>query len=266
MHAAHLILSHRFGVASRRFAVVTSDGVRIAGGRLGDAAGDRPALVLAHGMWGWHRKPRVARLAEALAARFDVYAFDLRGHGRSGGACTYGDREVEDVEAVVRLARGDGRRAVATVGASLGAIAVIRHAALFGGVDGVAAISPLVRWDDHRSDSLAWRRMRALWASERGRGVSRAVLGARLAPDRDAPRPPEALVGSIAPVPLTIVHDRDDRLFPEEEACRLYRAAGRPKRLLLGARFGHAEDGFGPRFAGSLGDRLLDDLGVGWSG
>ena len=68
-----------------------------------------PAIVLAHGLMGWHRKPRFANLAEQLSEWFAVYAFDHRGHGASGGVSDFGGAEIADVEEVVRL--GAARRA-----------------------------------------------------------------------------------------------------------------------------------------------------------
>ena len=109
-------ISHRFTVPVERLTIGTADGVRLAGARLGVAD---PAVVFFHGFMGWHRKPRVGRLTEALARWFTVYAVDLRGHGQSGGSCTFGDREILDVEAVVEEARGRGHGLIATVGASI---------------------------------------------------------------------------------------------------------------------------------------------------
>jgi alpha-beta hydrolase superfamily lysophospholipase len=54
-----------------------------------------------------------------------------------------GGAEVDDVEAVVRLARKETHAKVVTVGTSMGGIAVLRHAGLIGGVDEVVAISSL---------------------------------------------------------------------------------------------------------------------------
>ena len=53
-------------------------------------------------------------------------------------------------------------------------------------------------------------------------------------------------MGKIAPTPIVIVHGRDDPLFSVDHAERLYDAAGEPKHLLIGDRFGHAEDGLTP--------------------
>jgi hypothetical protein len=42
-------------------------------------------------------------------------------------------------------------------------------------------------------------------------------------------------------------------MFGVDHAMRLYEAAREPKRLLLGSRFGHAEDGLTPAFADRIG-------------
>lgn len=248
------LASKRFGAAAAPFRVCTEDGIVLVGTRLGTG----PALVICHGFFGWHRKPRIAAMAQALSRRFTVYAFDFRGHGRSGGVCTYGDTEYRDVDAVARLARTQVGGPVVTVGISMGGIAVIRQAALRGGVDAVVAISTPARWNGH--PSAAVRRIRRMTASRRGRRLAR-LFGVRLSETWSDPADPEALVGRIAPTPLILVHGRDDHFFEEDEVWRLYRRAGQPKRLMLARRFGHAEDGLNPALAGLLAPRILEALG-----
>src|SRR5262245_43463216 len=135
MTSVQLLASHRWRVPAHPFEVRTADGVVLRGTRLGDHGPDAPAIALAHGLMGWHRKPRFASLAEQLTERFAVYAVDLRGHGASEGVSDYGGAEIADVDEMVALARGDGHHLVVTIGTSMGGIAVIRHAALLGGTD-----------------------------------------------------------------------------------------------------------------------------------
>jgi uncharacterized protein len=243
------LLSRRYRT-SRPFAVTTEDGVRLVGSRVGR---DGPALVFCHGFFGWHRKERIVRFVERLAARFRVYAVDLRGHGRSGGASTFGDREFLDVDAVVGLAREEAGGPVVTVGGSMGGIAVLRQAAFRDGVQAVVVVSTPARWDGHRSRAV--RQLRWLSATPAGRRAARAA-GVRLSVSWARPQHPEEVVGRISPTPLIIVHGRDDHFFDIEEAWRLYRRAGEPKRLLLASRFGHAEDGFDPAFADLVAARV----------
>lgn len=260
MRIPRSVLSYRFSPPVSPFAVSTADGVRLVGTRLGE--GER-AVVLCHGFLGWHRKPKVARLAEAMARSFTVFALDLRGHGGSGGLCSFGDREIEDVAAVVGLARREGHPEVVTVGGSMGGIAVIRHAALLGGVDSVVAISTPARWQGHGTGAV--ERMTWLTSTPQGRRLCR-ILGVRVSPVWMDPEAPEDVVGKIAPTPLIIVHGRDDHFFDEEEAWRLYRRAGEPKRLLLSSRFGHAEAGFTEAFADRLAREIDRMVGASWSG
>ncbi|HEX2026059.1 MAG TPA: alpha/beta fold hydrolase [Actinomycetota bacterium] len=251
---ATLLRSRSYRAASP-FTVTTEDGIRLAGSRVGDHG---PSVVFCHGLLGWHRKLRIVRFVEGLARRFVVYAIDLRGHGASAGASTYGADEILDVEAAVRRARAERPdHRLVSIGVSMGGVAVVRHAALRDGVDAVVVISSPARWDGHPSRAVA--RLRWMGSSGGGRRLARS-LGVRLGRLDRWPEAPGEVVGRIAPTPLLVVHGRDDHFFDEEEAWRLYRNAGAPKRLMLASRFGHAEDGLSVRFAERLGDRILDSL------
>ncbi|MFI8854027.1 alpha/beta fold hydrolase [Streptomyces sp. 891-h] len=118
-----------------------ADGVRIeaeyepyaggAGGATGaDAAGDPGVIVVAHGFTGSLDRPALRRAATAFTRYAAVVTFSFRGHGRSGGRSTVGDREVLDLAAAVAWARTFGHRRVATVGFSMGGSVVLRHGAL----------------------------------------------------------------------------------------------------------------------------------------
>jgi fermentation-respiration switch protein FrsA (DUF1100 family) len=165
---------------------------------------------------------------------------------------------------VVRLAREDGHDRLASIGTSMGAIAVVRHAALLGGPDAVVAISSLAYWDWHGG---AHPRARRDFHQRVGTPAGRAALrawGVRLPEAWDEPESPEEVVGKISPVPIVIVHGRNDHLFSEDHAHRLFAAAGEPKRLLLGDHFGHAEDGLTPAFGRRLARIVHEALGLPW--
>jgi pimeloyl-ACP methyl ester carboxylesterase len=266
MTSIQATLSHRWLVPADSFEVRTDDDVLIRGTRLGDNDPSRPAVVLSHGLMGWHRKPRIAAFAERLSSWSMVFAMDLRGHGRSGGVCDYGGAEVADIEAVRTLASDRGHRTIVTIGTSMGAIATIRHGALSGGVAAVVAISSLASWDWHASaHPRARRNMTTLIGTTGGRATLRA-LGVRLPAKWEPPESPLDVIGKIAPTPLVIVHGTDDRLFPPDHARRLFEAAGEPRRLLLGDGFGHAEDGLTPAFATRLAGTIHEVLELPWFG
>ncbi|GAA0361545.1 alpha/beta fold hydrolase [Actinoallomurus spadix] len=228
------------------------DGVRIdAGHRPGPD--DGLCLVLAHGFTGAWRQPTTRRIATVLGEVGGVIAIDFRGHGRSGGRSTVGDREILDVDAAVRHARHLGYRRVGLVGFSMGGAVVVRHAALRGGVDAVAAVSAPARW--YYRDTKPMRRVH--WAIERrsGRLAARLVKRTRIAGGSWAtvPSAPHEVVGRIAPTPLLIVHGDRDPFLPVEHAEQLYAAARDPRELWIEAGYGHAESAATPALIRRIG-------------
>lgn len=221
----------------------TQDGVPITACHDPGPDGVDLAFVVAHGFTGSWRRPAVRRVAGRLADLGGVITFDFRGHGSSGGVSTVGDREVEDLAAAVAWARALGHKRVVTLGFSMGAAVAIRHAALYGGIGAVAAVSGPSRW--YYRGTVPMRR--AHWVIERpvGRLVGRLVLKTRISPvgwSEPLPAAPHELAGKIAPVPLLIVHGDADRYFPVEHAEKLYAAANEPKELWIEPGFGHAEN------------------------
>jgi N-formylmaleamate deformylase len=107
--------------------VIHEERIPVTGGHLAcrRTGGDRPALVLSHGLtdnglcWG--------RLAEALAPDFDVIMLDARGHGGSsrlaGAPPDYAGRDI--AEAIDFL----GLRSPIVMGHSMGARATVEFAA-----------------------------------------------------------------------------------------------------------------------------------------
>jgi fermentation-respiration switch protein FrsA (DUF1100 family) len=172
-----------------------------------------------------------------------------------------GDREVLDVEAAVATARRLGYQRVVTCGWSMGATVVIRQAGLTGGVDGVIAVSGVSRW--YVRDSIAMRKLMWLVETKAGRAVARRAYNLRIG---DAwtqdPESPLDVVGKIAPVPLLLVHGREDHFFGVEHAQALYAAAGQPSELWLIDGFGHAESAATPELLARIGAHVEVMLGL----
>jgi len=221
--------------------LVTDDGVAIDAVHLvGD---DDLAIVLAHGFTLYWQHGAVWKAARRLNRSCGVITFDFRGHGRSGGLSTLGDREIADVDVALRYARELGYRRVATVGFSMGASIVLRHAALIGGADAVVSVSGPGWWYFRGT-----RPMRKVhWAVEHrlGRLVTRTLLNTRISSGQwdPVPMPPADAAARISPTPLLIVHGDRDGYFPVEHARRLYAAAHEPKELWIVPNLGHAESG-----------------------
>lgn len=92
---------------------------------------EQTAVVVAHGFTGSLDRPAVRRAARVFSQRAAVVTFSFRGHGKSGGKSTVGDREVLDLAAAVAWARSLGHRRIVTVGFSMGGSVVLRQAALY---------------------------------------------------------------------------------------------------------------------------------------
>lgn len=255
-----------------RATLVTDDGVPVEAAYAPGPAGPAgPAVVLAHGFGGALERPALRRAAEVFERRSAVLTFSFRGHGRSGGHSTVGDREVVDLAAAVRWARSLGHRRVATVGFSMGGSVTVRHAALYGEnqpldqgeregrtgahSDAVVAVSAPARW--FYRGTAPMRRLH--WAVTRpaGRLVSRYGLRTRVHAHGWDPVPlsPVEAAPLIAPVPLLVVHGDSDPYFPLDHP-RTLAGAGQPDHttLWIEAGFSHAENAA----PAALLDRIAD--------
>jgi pimeloyl-ACP methyl ester carboxylesterase len=199
------------------------------------------AIVVAHGFTLSWQRPNVWRIANRFSQNAGVVTFDFRGHGRSGGLSTLGDREIKDLDVAVAYARELGYQRVAAVGFSMGASIVLRHAGLIGGLDAVVSVSGPGRWYYRGTDRMRW--VHRAVEHRTGRYVTRRWLKTRVSPVgwKMIPVPPAEAAAKISPVPLLIVHGDQDAYFPPEHARQLYMAAREPKELWLLPGMGHAE-------------------------
>jgi len=221
--------------------LVTDDGVPIDAIHL--ARDGELAVVLAHGFTLSWQHGAVWKVATQLNRSAGVIAFDFRGHGRSGGKSTLGDREVRDLGVAIAYARELGYQRIAAVGFSMGASIVVRYAGLVGGLDAAVSVSGPGRW--YYRGTYPMRRVH--WAVERrvGRLITRTWLNTRVSAGRwnPVPIPPAEAAARISPTPFLVVHGDRDPYFPVEHAHQLYQAAREPKELWVVPGFGHAESG-----------------------
>jgi len=211
----------------------TTDGVTLRATRIVTAR--RRVILVSPGIFLHRDSVEHRALARRLAAVADVVTLDIRGHGDSGGAFTWGVREPEDVATVAAALRRTYDR-VGGLGFSFGGHHVGLAAALHHSFDAVALVAAprnLFLLDHNfltggllRSAPLILRRRRRR---------TRVALPLR---------PPTALarvVDRIAP-PLLVVHGSADWLIPPSHAQSLFARAVEPKSLLLIDRGLHAEN------------------------
>ena len=256
MHSADV------AAAAEDMILVTADGERLAA-RHSPGRALEIGVVVAHGFTGSIDKPAVRAVCGELAKHAGVLAFDFRGHGRSTGHSTLGDREVGDLEAAVQAMRERGYRRIVTCGWSMGGSVVLRHAALVGGIDAVVSVSAVSRW--FYRDTFPMRRLHWAIESRLGRLVTYRFLRTRVSPDGwpVVPESPVEVVGRISPIPLLLVHGDSDHYFPVEHPQALYDAANEPKELWLIEGFGHAENAATPELLDRIGSHLPTLLSLG---
>ncbi|MFI7504302.1 alpha/beta hydrolase [Streptomyces sp. NPDC049687] len=219
-------------------------------------------FVVAHGFTGDVDRPHVRRVADALARHGAVVTFSFRGHGRSGGRSTVGDREVLDLAAAVEWAHALQPHArVATVGFSMGGSVVLRHAALHQGVDAVVSVSAPARW--YYRGTAPMRRLHWLVTRPEGRLVGRYGFRTRIHHREWDPVPlsPTEAVPRIAPTPLLIVHGDRDGYFPLDHPRMLHAAAGDHGELWLEPGMGHAEHAADDVLLARIGDWVASRAG-----
>jgi pimeloyl-ACP methyl ester carboxylesterase len=232
--------------------LVTEDGVPIDAAHLPGPS--ELAIVIAHGFTLSWQRPAVWRIATRLNRIAGVVSFDFRGHGRSGGLSTLGDREIKDLDVAVAYARELGYQRIAAVGFSMGASIVLRYAGLVGGLDAAVSVSGPGRW--YYRGTQRMRKVHLAVEHRAGRFVTRRLLKTRVSPTRwdPDPVPPAEAAALISPTPLLIVHGDKDLFFPMEHARQLYEAANEPKELWQLPGFGHAESGCNTEIVDRIGE------------
>jgi pimeloyl-ACP methyl ester carboxylesterase len=232
--------------------LVTDDGVPIDAVHL--ARRSDLAIVLAHGFTLSWQRPPVWRIANRLNQLAGVVSLDFRGHGRSGGRTTLGDKEIMDLDVAVRYARELGYQRVAAVGFSMGASIVLRYAGLVGGgLDAVVSVSSPGWWYFRGTERM--RRVHFAVEHRLGRAVARRLLQTRITPEPwdPVPVPPDQAAAQIDGIPLLVVHGDQDPYFPVEHAHQIFRSAHDPKELWLLPGYGHAESACSPELTDRIG-------------
>jgi alpha-beta hydrolase superfamily lysophospholipase len=220
-----------------RTLLTTCDGVDLVGWLRTTPEPPRAAVVLAHGFTASAEHPDLVAVADALHARgLDVVTYDARGHGASGGQCTLGDLEQHDVAAAVAVANERSARVV-VVGASMGAIAVLRHAAHDPQILGTVVVSSPARWKLPRNARSVLAA--AITRTPPGRALAQRYLRVSLASRWTSPVPPVELVARVDG-PVAIVHGSGDKFIPLAAARELHAAATEPRRLTIVPGMGHA--------------------------
>jgi alpha-beta hydrolase superfamily lysophospholipase len=183
----------------------------------------------------------LAVAGELTTAGFDVFSYDARGHGRSGGATTLGNLERHDVAAAVEAVRATSTTGpIVVVGASMGAIAALHYTTVAEHpVDGVVTVSCPARWKLPRNARGVISAV--MTHTPFGRRFALRRMGVRVAPPSPRSAPPVELVTEVH-VPIAIIHGRADPFIPVSDAEDLYSASNEPHRVEIIDQLAHAFD------------------------
>jgi pimeloyl-ACP methyl ester carboxylesterase len=217
----------------KEFVLLTEDGINISVSHF--VNGQPNVCVLAHGFMGNKHRPYVTGLTEKLSQYFDVITFDFRGHGKSSGACN-GTKELYDIKAVLDYARNYGYEKTAIVGFSLGGIQGIYAAAKFHDMDALVTVGTPA-YAEAVIPNAKW----LFWLTNNRLGRIILQIWVRLDDSAELPRP-VTVVGQVSPIPMLIVHGRDDNLVDLKEAQTLYEKAKQPKELAIIEDMKHPPD------------------------
>jgi len=231
------------------FTVATKDGINIKGMHV--QAGHQKAIIIAHGAFRTKNTFPYVILAQWLAYRYDVFTFDFRGHGQSGGNFDFSENTTNDLRAVVKYARKLGYQKIGVFGRSMGAWTAL-----------IEAGSPSQLEDDCRIDALvaAAAPLRQITSIDTAQRVRRildiGVFGQMLQPIVafwvniargtrsngicDAKICPMDVASHIR-IPVLLIYQEYDWVIKTNvaDAVEMYQALHDPKQLLLLAGPGH---------------------------
>jgi pimeloyl-ACP methyl ester carboxylesterase len=252
-----------FGLSYEKVSFHTSDGLTLKGWFLPSPTGDERTLLMCHG-WGDNKgELLVGTHFLNSACGFNLFYFDNRSHGESGGdITTIGCLEVLDFHAAVAYLRQQRPQCLKrlgvfglSMGAAVAAMAVHEHPE----VKAMALESPFT---DYRQvvRRWAWKNLRVpyfplamvvLW-----------LLRLRVGREDVDSYSPVRYISKIAPRPVLVIGGDEDRLMPPDDVRALYAAAQSPKELWMipGASHGKCREAAGPEYDRRLKEFFLKTL------
>jgi fermentation-respiration switch protein FrsA (DUF1100 family) len=225
-----------FGLACQPVDFTSRDGVPLAGRLIGPGGG-RPVVVFAAGLFG-SMDGDTALAPPLVQAGYDVFQFDWRGHGASGGErVTLGVKERDDLVGAIDFLQARGVRWIGLIGFSMGGAVALRVAAADRRVVCVVCDGGYVRLT-HAFESFIRSRLGLplkpfVWLLMR---LIEVRLGLPLAEADPLPH-----VGAISPRPSLLIYGSADPFVPTADQDALFEACGEPKSIWRIEGAGHRE-------------------------
>lgn len=211
----------RLGVIYENVQLETHDGLKLHGWKLLSKDVHKGTILFFQGN-GENISTYFANVYWLTDHGYDVYLFDYRGYGKSEGAPQL-DAVIRDVETTIgysvkQLAKNEH---LIVMGYSLGASLAIHAVAHSQHKESIKTLITVEAFSDYRQVtqdvlSTSWLTWLLQWP------LSSAM--------DNSYRPLDA-VTKIAPIPLMLMHSKEDEIIPFEHALALYEAANEPKKL-----------------------------------
>ncbi|MBD3264586.1 MAG: alpha/beta fold hydrolase [Candidatus Omnitrophica bacterium] len=205
----------------------------------------RDLIVIAHGFYNSKDAVLLQKLAQSLGDEYDIFMFDFRGHGKSGGFFSWVSREGKDLRAVLKHIEGKYDK-TGIIAFSLGASICINTLAELStvwakspGIDSLVCLSPPceLKKIDYKFWFLNWREdlIYTLFTAEGRKGK-----GVRPGPFWLKKKKPAEEVSKLK-IPVFYIHGDKDWVVKPWHSQVLYNNTKSEKRLLMIKGGPHAE-------------------------
>jgi len=201
-------------------------------------AGKDTVVIVCHGFYNSKDSDYLVSLTNALSSEYDVFAFDLRGHGKSSGLFAMTSREENDLAAVLDHLKGKYRK-VGMISFSIGSAIAINVLSKRNDVQSLICISPVSdvsRIDYHFWDlDIANDLIYTLFTSS-----GKKARGVRLGPFWLWKEKPAENVKKLQ-IPVLYIHGSKDWVIRPHHSRRLYANTRSKKKFVFIENGTHAE-------------------------
>lgn len=213
--------------------IKAEDGVEIAFNEI--FTGKDNIIILCHGIKHYKDAPVFTKLSREFKKNYDVINMDLRGHGRSGGRCTFTALEVMDLKVVVDYAHKKHKK-VGVIGFSLGAATAILESAKYKNIDSLIVVSPFTKIS--KVNLRFWKKEAFYSLKENMNDLNKKVKIGNIFLSKQHPID---VINKISPTPILLLHGREDWIIDVSHSQHLYEKAKQPKELIIFEKAAHAE-------------------------
>lgn len=218
----HVLTPDAIGVKYEDIYVETADNYRLHGWKLFSEGETEGTLLFFHGN-AENISTHFANVYWLVAHGYDVYLFDYRGYGQSQGEAEL-DLIIDDMDLITGHVIDDlpEDQQLIVMGQSLGAslsIYSVAHSRYRDRIAALVSVSAFSDYHDIAQDALSKSWLFWLFQWPLSKTISNAYS-------------PVESVDKVAPVPIFIMHSKEDEIIDYYHAEVLYEAALEPKQLI----------------------------------